>query len=309
MRILENKKKISLTFILIVAILSSGCLDAIEETLDDAMELFEDLEHQISSKDVDSKDVSDMDKVLVTSVVDGDTIDILFKNGKEDRVRMVGVDTPESYGSNDISKWEGIEDTEILDMWGKEAKELTTEMLLDEYVYLDYDSIAGERGYYGRLLAYVYLSDGTNYNAYLIEEGYARLYTGNSCEYYDEFYELEVEARDGGKGLWAYSSYGSKEGVFIQTINAYQEYIVIVNGTDNIASFDGWYFVDNSGVRFDFPDDFALAPHDSVTIYTQSGNDSSEILYWNKTTNIWNNDGDMATLYNHKDAIVDSFYY
>lgn len=55
---------------------------------------------------------------------------------------------------------------------------------------------------YGRLLAYVYLEDGTFFNAILVKEGYARVIAPVHFRYYDEFHNYEREARAAGIGIW-----------------------------------------------------------------------------------------------------------
>ncbi len=56
---------------------------------------------------------------------------------------------------------------------------------------------------YNRTLAYVYLEDGTFVNAWLVENGYARVSTyPPNVKYQDKFIELERKAREEGKGLW-----------------------------------------------------------------------------------------------------------
>jgi micrococcal nuclease len=56
---------------------------------------------------------------------------------------------------------------------------------------------------YGRLLAYVYLHDGTFLNAEIIKQGYGFAYTRYPFNYLDEFRNYEREARENGKGLWS----------------------------------------------------------------------------------------------------------
>ena len=59
-----------------------------------------------------------------------------------------------------------------------------------------------ERDRYGRLLAYVYLLDGTFLNAEIIKQGYGFAYTKYPFKYLDEFREYEQEARENKRGLW-----------------------------------------------------------------------------------------------------------
>ena len=127
----------------------------------------------------------------VTKVVDGDTFwaDNDTKDGI--KVRLIGVDAPES--KNVFKKKKGY--------YGKESKQYLTTLLSGKNVKLvcDVDSL----DQYGRTLAYVYLEDGTFVNANLMKHGYAMVMTiPPNVKFADEFVKLQQEARDNNKGLW-----------------------------------------------------------------------------------------------------------
>jgi micrococcal nuclease len=73
-------------------------------------------------------------------------------------------------------------------------------MVEGKEVRLEYDW--QKRDKYGRLLAYVYLKDGTFLNAEIIKQGYGFAYTKYPFNYLDEFRRYEREARENGRGLW-----------------------------------------------------------------------------------------------------------
>ena len=102
-------------------------------------------------------------KFEVLNVVDGDTLDIDIPDGQYDRtrIRLWGVDTPETK-----SKEKGIM------YFGTEATEFTKKAALgfDVVIYLDKNST---RGKYQRLLAYVKLPDGKILNEQLVSNGFA----------------------------------------------------------------------------------------------------------------------------------------
>ena len=128
----------------------------------------------------------------VVRVVDGDTI-IVDLDGKDTRIRLIGIDTPESvHPDKSKNSEEGII-----------ASDFTKELLTGEKVYLEYDIEKIDQ--YDRTLAYVYLADGeTMVNALLVEEGYATTMTVQpNSKYADTFYELQKEAREQGRGFWA----------------------------------------------------------------------------------------------------------
>ena len=122
---------------------------------------------------------------VVERVVDGDTI-IVRGVG---RVRLIGVDTPET-----VSPGRPVE------FFGREASAFAKRLLEGRSVRLEYDQNRTDR--YGRTLAYVHLADGTFVNAEIIRRGYGHAYTRFPFRYRDRFRRFEREARDAGRGLW-----------------------------------------------------------------------------------------------------------
>lgn len=134
----------------------------------------------------------DRDDYRVTKVVDGDTIRVL-RDGVEETVRLIGIDTPET-----------IDPRKPVQCFGKEASARTLSMLGGKEVRLLGDDSQDVRDKYGRLLAYVYLPDGTLVNQELILEGYAHEYTYRvPYKFQVAFKESERNARAMGAGLWA----------------------------------------------------------------------------------------------------------
>lgn len=139
------------------------------------------------------------DKTLykVMKVVDGDTIDVLI-NGKTERIRLIGMDTPET-----------VDPRKVVQCFGREASDKAKSLLQDTEVHLEQDATQGERDKYNRLLAYIYLQDGTNYNQHMIAEGYAHEYTYRiPYKYQSEFKKAQTTAREGEKGLWSPATCG-----------------------------------------------------------------------------------------------------
>lgn len=126
----------------------------------------------------------------VIYVNDGDTITVRANN-QEDKVRFIGIDTPEKdHPSRPIQ------------CYSYAATDYLTELIGDNDVKLVADPTNSNRDRYDRLLRYVYLPDGTLLNAKLIEEGYAFAYTSFPVTKMNEFLELETQAREAGRGLW-----------------------------------------------------------------------------------------------------------
>ena len=128
----------------------------------------------------------------VTRVADGDTIKVLIDN-KEDTVRLIGIDAPET-----------VDPRKPIQCFGKAASDKAKQILTGKVVVLEFDSTQGERDKYGRLLRYVFL-DGLNFNKLMISEGYAHEYTYQSkpYKYTEEFINAQKQARENKKGLWA----------------------------------------------------------------------------------------------------------
>ena len=127
----------------------------------------------------------------VAKVVDGDTIRVMI-DGEETKVRMIGIDTPESVLADKSKNTEE----------GTLASDRVKELLLEKSVYLEYDVSAED--HYGRMLAYVYLEDGeTMIERVLLSEGLATIMTVQpNSKYEDEFYNIQKKAREEGKGFW-----------------------------------------------------------------------------------------------------------
>ena len=84
---------------------------------------------------------------------------------------------------------------------GKEASSFTRKLVEGKKVRLEFDIERHDR--YGRLLAYVYLEDGTFVNGRIVEEGYAQVMTiAPNVKYAQTFLRLEREAREKSKGFW-----------------------------------------------------------------------------------------------------------
>lgn len=139
----------------------------------------------------------------VVKVVDGDTINIKI-NGNEEKVRLIGVDTPETHHPS-----------KPLQPFGLEAENYTRAQLTGKIVYLEVD--VTERDRYGRLLAYVWLSPPSAipdseirskmFNAELLLNGYAQILTiPPNVKYVDYFRKYQTEARESAQGLWGLSN-------------------------------------------------------------------------------------------------------
>lgn len=129
---------------------------------------------------------------VVEKIVDGDTFWVNDGSPKGMKVRLIGVDAPESRKT--FKKEIGY--------FGLEAKNYLKNLLHDKNVRLEYDLQKKDR--FGRTLAYVFLQNGTFINACLVKNGYAMIMTvPPNVKYAEYFLKLQKEARQNKRGLWA----------------------------------------------------------------------------------------------------------
>lgn len=149
------------------------------------------------------------DTYVVERVVDGDTIQL---QGGE-KVRLIGVDAPESQYSYKLYRDAGEtgESTEMIQALGNLAARYTEQLATGKEVVLEYDAANAHRGHrdrFGRLLAYVNLTEGSGaavlcINDAIIDAGYANVYAKYPFARLEWYREAERTARERGRGLWA----------------------------------------------------------------------------------------------------------
>ena len=216
---------------------------------------------------------------LVTRIVDGDTI--ALNNG--DRVRYIGIDTPET-----------VHPDKPVQCYGPEATEFNRELVDGKYVHLQYDEEREDR--WGRILAYVYLRDGTFVNAELIRQGYARAaeYPPNT-KHSTFLAELEREAREAERGLWGEcmdegaevdDETITEEGAGVVTSDCVGigyiladapgrepdgEIIELENNCGSAVDIGGWRLSDGEG-SYRIPDGETIDPHGTWRVYGRQYN-------------------------------------
>ena len=153
---------------------------------------------------VDLLESHDPGYYTVARVADGDTIEI-FMNGRLERIRFIGVDTPEK---NHPEK--------PVQCFAEAASRHLAETIGNQSVRLEADPTGQNRDIYNRLLRYVFLADGTLLNAKQIEDGYGFAYTVFPFSRMEQFRALENSARQQGLGLWS-SCRIEQDGGYINT--------------------------------------------------------------------------------------------
>ena len=146
-------------------------------------------------------------KTTVTRIIDGDMIQVLY-GGREKRVRLIGIDAPESRVNRKTKKDKyanmAEHDLETIIEMGKEAKAYVNGLVKrGDMITIEFD--VQEMDKYGRLLGYVYLSNGKMLNEEIVKSGYANVMTmPPNVKYKDRFMEAYQEAEEDKRGLWEY---------------------------------------------------------------------------------------------------------
>jgi micrococcal nuclease len=145
-------------------------------------------------------DGSKREPALVKRVIDGDTY--LLHNG--DKVRLLGIDTPEKYNSKKLDKDADRtgQDKKTIRKLGKLSSDYVKDLVEGKKVFLEKEPNYEDKDKYGRLLRYVYLEDGTLVNAKIIQDGYGQVYEKYPVSKTDEFRKYQREARLQKRGLW-----------------------------------------------------------------------------------------------------------
>lgn len=132
---------------------------------------------------------------VVSRVVDGDTL-VVTRAGQQERVRLIGIDTPES-----------VRPGAPVECYGPESSAFAEQLLLGREVTLEADPSQGDYDAYDRRLAYVWYSAEPRspelFNAQAVQSGMAREYTfAEPYQWRAEFLAAEAAAQSAQRGLW-----------------------------------------------------------------------------------------------------------
>ena len=265
--------------------------------------------------------------VTVVEVVDGDTVDIAFANGTTERIRLLGVDTPEVHVEVQPDDYRGISDTpaarDCLRTYGENASSYASQRLQGETVTLQLDPDSDTRGSFGRLLGYI-LVDRENFNHDLVATGRARVYVSTFAQF-DRFQASERVAQEQNRGVWSCRRAGDSTtetpdgsadsgALTVSDIHAdaagndhenlNDEYISFRNTGDETLDLGGWRVEDAADHSFVFPSGTTLEARETITLRTGSGTDSDSDVYWGSGRAIWNNSGDTIYVYTSDGVLV-----
>ncbi len=139
---------------------------------------------------------------VVLKVVDGDTIDVRDDVRGRLRIRVLGIDTPET-------KKPGY----TVGCFGPEATAFAKANLLGQQVAVQTDPTQDSTDRYGRTLAYLVRADGWDYSVEVVRAGLALayIYDGDPVERYPAIAAAEQDAQAAGRGLWGAPCYGNIE--------------------------------------------------------------------------------------------------
>lgn len=226
---------------------------------------------------------------LVDFVQDGDSA-IVIADGTEERVRLIGINTPERD-----------------ECYGTESRDLLKGLIEGEDVLLVTDIEATDR--FGRILAYVYMDD-LLVNAELVRQGaaIARPFEPNTT-LQDHLEESEAFAKASAAGMWSPATCGGDENPAVRVVevnadapgrddeNRNGEWVVVRSESEEPVDMSGWGLKDESSAhRYTFPDGTIIEPGEELVIYTGCGDDDPPDLYWCDDTPVWDNAGDTAFL-------------
>jgi micrococcal nuclease len=142
-------------------------------------------------------------KTTVTRVIDGDVIQIIY-GGVEKRVRLIGIDAPESRIDRKALKEANMNEydiEEIAEMGAKAKAYVNSLIKRGNFITIEFDVKEMDR--YGRLLCYVYLSNGKMLNEEIVKAGYANVKSiPPNVKYKDRFLNAFKYAKESERGLW-----------------------------------------------------------------------------------------------------------
>jgi endonuclease YncB( thermonuclease family) len=142
----------------------------------------------------------DFESAKVVSIIDGDTVKVELSNGSIEKLRIIGVDAPETDKPDKPGEY-----------YADEATTFISDLLLDQTIYLERDN--SETDKYGRLLRYIWLEIPSeineesisefNVSALLLKDGYAEfIRVGDDDKYAGIFSLIDQSAQDDNLGMW-----------------------------------------------------------------------------------------------------------
>jgi endonuclease YncB( thermonuclease family) len=227
----------------------------------------------------------------VARAIDGDTL--VLEDGR--KVRYAGVNAPEQ---GDPGYQESMQANNLL-VGGKEVR-------------LEFGRQRTEK--HERLLAYVY-AGRTFVQAELVKQGWAIVTRAQSLPRYREaLQKYQEEAKAAGRGIWAKGEHRGK--LVVVEVHPREsgrsspndEYIAFRNVGTTPLVLTGWSISDEANQSYLVPQ-FTLGPGKTFTLYTGSGKNTTDALYWGRRKTVWNKGGDTAIVKDSSGHFVLSHTY
>ena len=232
--------------------------------------LFYHFQENLTGQAIQEEEERHREEGILLRVVDGDTIHALI-NGKDETVRMLGINTHEK----------GMP-------YSESGKEFLSNFV-NLSIILEKDKEEVDK--YQRKLRYIFYN-GKNLNLEIIEKGYANVYMISDSKYKQKFLDAEKKARDKEIGIWEKSKEECSECLQLLELNYNLEYFVISNTCSFYCNLTGW-FVKDTGRNLFYLQDLNQGENEKV---------SSE-------KEVWNNDGDRLFLFDSKGKLVIFYNY
>jgi len=230
--------------------------------------------------------------VTVTSISDGDTLDVRADDGSVFEVRIIGTNSPES------SECFSDEATRVLAALAPTGSSIGMTRDVSDIDQFD------------RLLRYLWVG-AMSINEESVRRGAAisRSYPPDTAMT-ERFDSAQAAAREAELGLWSPTACGPRAEATLGIVevvfdapgndneNLNEEWIAIRNQGATPVDLTGWGIKDESAShRYEFPESFTLFPAEAVTVRTGCGTDFGTDLHWcNVGSAVWNNTGDTAFL-------------
>jgi len=212
----------------------------------------------------------------VARVIDGDTV--LLEDGR--KVRYAGINAP---AEGDLGFRESTQANNLL-VGGKEVR-------------LEFGRPRTEK--HGRLLAYVYVGRSL-VQAELVKQGWAIVTREQPLPRYRQVLErFQEEAKAAGRGIWTKGEH--RGNLVVLEVHPREsprsspndEYVVFRNVGTSPLVLTGWSISDEMNQSYLVPQ-FTLGPGKTFTLYTGSGKNTGDTLYWGRRKTVWNKGGDTV---------------
>lgn len=229
---------------------------------------------------------------MVSSIADGDTLDVVNSDGTVVTVRLIGINTPEAN-----------------ECFSDEASEVLS-LLAPVGARISMTSDVSDVDQYDRKLRYLW-TGSMSVNEEIVRRGagISRRYQPDTAMA-ERLEQAQAEAQGAQLGLWAPEACGPRADALLsveaiefdppgnENDDLNEEWVKIRNDGQNLVDLSGWSIKDESASnRYSFPAVFALAPGESVTVHSGCGDDFGAVLFWCSVgAAVWNNDGDTVFL-------------